>query len=159
MPKIIDDKFREIVDYITTPPYHNITDTAAHLGVSGRTVSVHLKRLSTPTDAQFNLEKAQEVNQILEHLLSISRAKSGSSSHRSFTFTEEEALELRFKNLYLGLSTRDLAALYGCSHMTVYNAINNLSNTAKEVQDEEVRKMMEEKDRLLQEESGSKWTR
>lgn len=131
------DKLDELVLYITTPPYHNITQAAEHFNTSRATINKALKELSDPTSLYYNEWKSKRVKAVLEELLKVSRSRAGSKSKRKIIINHELALSLRYANVYGGSTLRDLAKLVGCSHMTVCNAINALSSEDLLAQDTE----------------------
>lgn len=131
------NKLDELVEYITTPPYHNKTQAAEYFGTSRAMINKILKELSTPDSLYYNEWKAKRVKMVLDELLKMARSRAGSKSKRKIIIDHDLALSLRYVNVYGGATLRDLASLIGCSHMTVCNAINNLSTEDLAHQDEQ----------------------
>lgn len=123
------DRIDELVEYITTPPYHNITQAAEHFHTSRPTINTALKELSDEQSLYYNEWKAKRVKTVLDELLKIARSRAGSKSKRKVIINHELALALRYANIYGGATLRDLGTMVGCSHMTVSNAISALSET------------------------------
>lgn len=134
----------ELVDYIVSDEGHNMTEAANHFGCSRPTVKRYLDMLSDEKSLYYNQFKAMRVRLTLQKELLESRSKAGSISRRKNCLTEAQALEARFKNVYQQIPLRQLAKEYKCSHMTIANAINNLSERAIKAQDEEVAKMSQQ---------------
>ena len=136
-----DSFMEDLVKYIVGPPCHNITQAAEYFGFSRATIKRYLAMLSDEKSLYYNQFKAMRVKLILQKELLESRSKAGSISRRKNCLTEAQALEARFKNVYQQIPLRHLAKEYKCSHMTIANAIKNLSERAIKAQDEEVAKM------------------
>lgn len=156
-----EENIDELVEYIVGTPNHNVTEAARHFNCSRFTITKYLDMLSDTTSLYYNQFKAMRVKLTLEKLLLESRSKAGSISRRKACLTESQALEARFKNVYQKIPLRHLALEYHCSHMTIANAINNLSERAIQAQDEEVY-LLRQKQKNMEKaikESEKKWMR
>lgn len=121
------NRLNELVEYITTPPYHNITQSADFFNTSRATINKALKELSDPSSLYYDEWKDKRVKTVLSELLKIARSRAGSKSKKKVLIDHELALSLRYLNVYVGATLRDIGKMVGCSHMTVCNAINALS--------------------------------
>lgn len=146
----------ELVEYITTPPYHNKTQAAEHFLTSRATINKFLKELSTPDSLYYNEWKAKRVKMVLDELLKMSRSRAGSKSKKKIIIDHDLALSLRYINVYGGETLRNIANMVGCSHMTVHNAINALPEEEIIKQDNQVIANQEEM-RKLHEHAIAQW--
>lgn len=135
------EDFRKIMLYIIEGYGHTLTDTANHFGTTRQVIKNYVNRINDPNDEFYDEVLSEEVNEKLASALKNARAKAGSKSKKQTIISEDDALALRFKNIYAHIPLRELGKEKGCSFMTISNAINNLPIELKMAQDEMVNKM------------------
>lgn len=138
-----EKRLNELIAYITEGTGHNITQAAENFGMARSTVTKYLGLLTQEDSLYYDEAKATRVNLVLERLLAEARSQAGSAGRPQTIISPEKALDLRFKHLYIGIDLRGLANEIGCSHMTVYNAINAIPTETATAQDEWVKQMVE----------------
>ena len=139
---ISSEKFRKIMLYIIEGKGHTLTDTANHFKMTRQEIKNLVNRINDKYDDYYDEVLCEEVNDKLFAALKKARSGAGTKSKKKQALTEDEALALRFKNVYGGVSLRKLGEEKGVSFMTVSNAIKNLPEDLKKSQDEMAKKML-----------------
>lgn len=135
---IEEKEFRNIMLYIIDRNGHTLIEAAKHFKKKRNEIKEYVNRLNDPNDKLYDEALAQIVNEKLEEALKTARSKAGSMSRKANLISQEDALELRYKHVYLKVPLRELGEQKGCSFMTISNAIKALPKELIKEQDHQI---------------------
>ncbi len=119
------DENKQVIAYFLEG--HNISEVAAYFHKARKSVNLILELVSKPDSPYYNKEEALKIKLLKEKLLLEARKKAGMKSKREIVIKDDEALDIMDKILNQGLSLRELASEYNCSHTTISKAIKRVA--------------------------------
>lgn len=124
MTEFNHDTVMEVVQYVLEN--HNITDAAVHFQTSRNKIYSILDMVRIEGHPYYNEAIAKELEKSLLQSKLDARSKAGSISHRPRSLNDDDVISVIYSILFEGSNTRMLGEKYGCSCMTISNAIKNL---------------------------------
>lgn len=115
----------EVVNYVLEG--HNIISTVNHFDVSKDVIIEALDMVRIQENPYYNANLGAQIETTLQELTSQARKAAGSKSHRPKALNEEDIISAIYYIIFHGFNTRTLGEKYGCSPMTISNAIKKLN--------------------------------